>query len=365
MKKIRVLIIEDSKVVRELLEHIVGSDLRLEIAATTGSAEEALAMLEDVSPDVISMDIRLPGMNGLEATQRIMTERPTPIVVVSASDVCQDLQISIKALQAGALAVLEKPAGVTSADYDPIARRLCTQLAIMSQVKLVRRRIAVSDPMPVQTRPTNASVAHAGHRESRAILRPAGGYRMLGIVSSTGGPGALARLLPGLGSGYPLPIALVQHITSSFTEGFASWLQSASPFTVTIVRDRVVPVPGHIYLAAPEHHLRMESRILVADRGDRVCGQRPSGTVLFESLAWNLGSGALGVLLTGMGEDGASGLLRLRSRGGHTIAEDRSTAVVYGMPAEAVRLGAVCESLPLGSIAPRILDLTLSMQEVA
>jgi two-component system, chemotaxis family, protein-glutamate methylesterase/glutaminase len=225
----------------------------------------------------------------------------------------------------------------------------------MSQVKLVRRRIAVGD-----SRATNASVAHA-----RAVLRPAGAYRMLGIVSSTGGPGALARLLPGLGSGYPLPIALVQHITTSFTEGFASWLESVSTFAVTIVRDRVLPVPGNIYLAAPEHHLRMERGTLLVDRGDRVCGQRPSGTVLFESMASNLGSGALGVLLTGMGEDGASGLLRLRSRGGHTIAEDASTAVVYGMPAEAVRLGAVCESLPLPAIAPRILDLTLSMQEVA
>jgi two-component system chemotaxis response regulator CheB len=229
----------------------------------------------------------------------------------------------------------------------------------MSQVKLVRRRIAVSEPMPVQTRPT-----HARRRESRVVINQVG-YRMLGIVASTGGPGALAQLLPALGGGYPLPIALVQHITSSFTEGFASWLQSVSPFTVTIVRGRVVPVPGHIYLAAPEHHLRMEGRTLLVDRGDSVCGQRPSGTVLFESMASNLGSGALGVLLTGMGDDGASGLLQMRSQGGHTIAEDASTAVVYGMPAEAVRLGAVCESLPLPAIAPRILGLTLSMQEVA
>lgn len=358
MKKIRVLIVEDSKVVQQLLGHIVVSDLRLEIAAVAGSAEEALAMLGDVSPDVISMDIRLPGMSGLEATERIMAEKPTPIVVVSAGDVCQDLQISIKALQAGALAVVEKPHGVTSADYEPIARRLCTQLAIMSQVKLVRRRIAMSDPAPAQAGAAKVSV------KSRAILRPAG-YRMLGIVSSTGGPGALAKLLPALGSGYPLPIALVQHITSSFTEGFASWLQSVSPFTVTIVRDRVLPVPGHIYIAAPEHHLRMDRGTLAVDRGDRVCGQRPSGTLLFDSLAAHLGSAALGILLTGMGEDGAGGLLQLRNQGGHTIAEDRSTAVVYGMPAEAVRLGAVCESLPLPAIAPRIRDLTLSMREVA
>ncbi len=139
MKKIRVLIVEDSKVIREFLEYIIGQDPRLEIAAAVGSAEEALRILDRVSPDVISMDIRLPGMNGFEATQRIMTERPTPIVVVSASVECEDLQITMNALQAGALTVLEKPVGTTSAEYEALAERLCTQLAIMSQVKVVRR----------------------------------------------------------------------------------------------------------------------------------------------------------------------------------------------------------------------------------
>src|ERR1700724_2462761 len=160
MKKIRVLIVEDSKVIREFLEHIIGNDPRMEIVGAVESAEQALLILDRASPDVISMDIRLPGMNGLEATQRIMTEKPTPIVVVSAADVCQDLQISIKALQAGALAVLEKPAGISSADYEPIARRLCTQFAIMCQVKLVRRRIAMS-----------ASVEPTRRRESRVVRR--------------------------------------------------------------------------------------------------------------------------------------------------------------------------------------------------
>src|ERR1700722_6938506 len=144
VKKIRVLIVEDSIVIRELLEHIVGNDPRLEVAAAVGSAEEALRILERVSPDVISMDIRLPGMNGLEATRRIMAERPTPIVVVSASVENEELQIPMNALQAGALAVLEKPVGTTSGEYESMAHNIGTQLAIMSEVKLVRRRMALT-----------------------------------------------------------------------------------------------------------------------------------------------------------------------------------------------------------------------------
>jgi len=349
MKKIRVLIVEDSRVIREFLEHIIGNDPRLEIVGAVGSAEEALRILDRVSPDVISMDIRLPGMNGFEATQRIMAERPTPIVVVSASVEKEDLRITMNALQAGALTVLEKPVGTSSAEYEALAERLCTQLAIMSQVKVVRRR----------------STARPNQHPTSKIQHPPGSYRMLGIVASTGGPSALVELLGGLRPDFPLPILLVQHITGSFLEGFAAWLESACPFSVVIVRDRVVPARGRVYVAAQDRHLRLERGELQVDSGDPVCAQRPSGTVLFESMAKTLGSGALGVLLTGMGEDGAEGLLQIRNRGGHTIAEDESTAVVYGMPAAAVRLGAVCESLPLPAIAPRILELMLSKREVA
>jgi two-component system chemotaxis response regulator CheB len=349
MKKIRVLIVEDSKVIREFLEYIIAADPRLEIVGSVGTAEEALLILDRASPDVISMDIRLPGMNGFEATQRIMAERPTPIVVVSASVEKEDLRITMNALQAGALTVLEKPVGTSSAEYEALAERLCTQLAIMSQVKVVRRRNTV--------RPTQ--------RLERPRVYLPGGYQMLGIVTSTGGPSALAQLLSGLRSNFPLPILLVQHITGSFLEGFAAWLESVCPFSVVIVRDRVVPARGNVYLAAQDRHLRLGREGLQVDGGDPVCAQRPSGTVLFESMAKTLGAGALGVLLTGMGEDGAEGLLQIRKAGGHTIAEDESTAVVYGMPAAAVHLGAVRESLPLHAIGPRILELTLSKQEVA
>lgn len=180
---------------------------------------------------------------------------------------------------------------------------------------------------------------------------------MLGIVASTGGPGAVLQLLADLGSGFPLPILLVQHITASFLEGFAAWLESTSSFRVVIVSDAVIPAAGYIYMARADRHLTLEHGLVRSECGEMVCVQRPSGTVLFRSMARALGPRAIGVLLTGMGDDGAAGLLEIRRAGGFTIAEDESTSVVYGMPGAAVGLGAVCESLPLPEIAPRLTAL--------
>jgi two-component system chemotaxis response regulator CheB len=348
MSKIRVLVIEDSAVVREFLRHIIGRDPRLEVAAAVESAEEALRILDRVSPDVISLDIRLPGMNGLEATRQIMSRRPTPIVVVSASVESEDLKITMSALQAGALAVVEKPVGTTQSQYESLAERVCTQLAIMSQVKVVRQRFP-SRPRLAAVRP-----------------RPVPNcYRVLAVAASTGGPNALVALLSGLGKNFPLPIAVVQHITPSFLAGFASWLASACPYPVEVVSDRQVMVPGKVYMATADRHLRLGHGCACVDAGDPVCAQRPSATVLFESLAASLGPHSLGVLLTGMGEDGAEGLLALHRAGGYCIAEDASTAVVFGMPAAAARLGAVHELLPLQAIAPRLVELISNWGEDA
>ncbi|HLY16984.1 MAG TPA: CheB methylesterase domain-containing protein, partial [Bryobacteraceae bacterium] len=184
-----------------------------------------------------------------------------------------------------------------------------------------------------------------------------GEFRALGIVSSTGGPAALIELLGALGPDFPLPILLVQHMTASFLEGFATWLGGVCPFRVTVVADGCIPAAHSVHMAPAERHLRLEGGRLRLDTGNPVCFQRPSGTVLFQSMAQSLGAGVLGVLLTGMGEDGAAGLLDVRRSGGYTIAEDETTAVVYGMPAAAVKMGAVCESLPLPAIGTRILEL--------
>ena len=216
----------------------------------------------------------------------------------------------------------------------------------MSQVKVVGQRGRVNAVPLYEPRPVNY----------------AGSFRTMGIVSSTGGPNALAQLLNALGPRFPLPILLVQHISGAFVTGFAAWLKSVCPFPVKIVEDRVDLAPGVVYLAAPDRHLRLGLHSVETDAGDPVSQQRPSGTVLFESMARALGRQALGVVLTGMGNDGAHGLLRVRQRGGYTIAEDESTAVVYGMPAEAVRLGGVCESLPLPAIGPRIRELVAKQE---
>jgi two-component system, chemotaxis family, protein-glutamate methylesterase/glutaminase len=343
MKKIRVMIVEDSAVVRALLEYSIGRDPRLEVCATLSTAEDALEILDQQSPDVIAMDIHLPGMDGLEATRRIMSTRPIPIVVVAASVESKMWNATaMEALRAGALTVLEKPLGTTNADYEMLAERLCTQLVIMSEVRLVRQH---------------------GHYEYHAAKRriarssSSAGLKMLGIVCSTGGPAALVQLLGALGPAFPLPILLIQHMTASFIEGFAAWLESVCPLPVTIVSEGCIPVPGAVHMAPAEHHMRLNLGRLWLDSGHPISFQRPSGTVLFQTMAQDLRADALGVLLTGMGDDGASGLLDIRRSGGYTIAEDESTAVVYGMPASAVRLGAVCESLPLGAIAPRVLEL--------
>jgi two-component system chemotaxis response regulator CheB len=345
MKKIRVMIVEDSPVVSALLEYSIGRDPRLEVCAALSSAEEALRKLEKLSPDVIAMDIRLPGMDGLEATRLIMSETPYPIVVVAASIESKRWNTTaMEALQAGALTVLEKPVGTTNAHYEEMAERLCTQLVIMSQVKLVRQH--------------GSREPHAG--KGRLPGRLSGGsrvFRMLGIVCSTGGPAALIQLLGSLGPEFPVPILLVQHMTAGFVAGFASWLESICPFSVTVVDDGCIPVAGALHMAPAERHVRIDAGRLWLDAGDPVSFQRPSGTVLFQSMARELGAEALGVLLTGMGDDGALGLLEIRRSGGYTIAEDESTAVVYGMPAAAVRMRAVCESLPLPAIAPRVLEL--------
>ncbi len=350
LKKVRVLIVEDSLVVRTALECIIERHPRLMLAGTATSGEQALAMLERVAPDVVSMDIRLPGMNGLEATRRIMSERPTPIVVISSAIDDDTLNISMNALRAGALSVVEKPVGTSHADYERVANQICTQLYIMSEVKVVRQRFQTPRAPKPATPEAQAPEAPA--------TGPASAYRMLGLVASTGGPNALVKVLSALPAGFPLPICVVQHMGSDFIAGFAAWLDGLLPLPVTLARDGEIPQPGHVYVAPADHHLLIGGGGgLRLGRDGPVSGQRPSGTMLFSSMAAGFGARAIGALLTGMGDDGAAGLLAMRKAGAFTIAEDASTAVVYGMPAMAAKAGAAQAELPLEAIGPKILQL--------
>ncbi len=344
---VRVMLVEDSLVVRQLLAHIVSRDPRLALVAAVDSGEEALREIHRVQPDVISMDIRLPGIDGLETTRRIMAERPTPIVVVADAIEDSSLKISMNALRAGALSVVEKPVGTGHRAYEAIADQICTQLRIMSQVPVIRRRPIGAERL---------ARSDAPREEFRGTIPATQAPSVLAVAASTGGPPAFAKLLGALPADFALPVLLVQHMGAAFMEGFADWLNGVVPLTVVIAREGVRPQGGHVYVAPGDRHLTLGPGGLLALVDEPpVGGQRPSATVLFRSVARAAGPRGLGVLLTGMGEDGAAGLLDMHVAGAATIAEHESSAVVYGMPAAAVRLRAAGHVLPLDLIAPRIL----------
>jgi two-component system chemotaxis response regulator CheB len=340
MKRVAVMIVEDSPVVRELIADALGADPRLTVACAVDSAEKALRLLPRMSPDVISMDIRLPGMDGIEATRRIMEDCPTPIIVLAADSRNETTKSAMQALHAGALIVVEKPSIESAAAYAAMARRLCDQFVNMSEVKVVRQRF------------NGGFIPYV--RRVRSPSRSA--VDVIGIVASTGGPAAVAKLLRDLGAIDVPPILIVQHMASNFIEGYASWLDSVSPLRVAIGHELEEPVPGRVYVAPGNCHLTYRAgQLRLTAAGNH--GHVPSGDMLFGSLAAHAGARALGVLLTGMGDDGARGLLDMRRAGSHTIVQNQATSAVYGMPGAAWELGAACEQLPIDAIADRIAGL--------
>jgi two-component system chemotaxis response regulator CheB len=349
-RRVRVMVVEDSPVIQQLLGFIIAADPRLEVCGTFPSGETAIEAIPRLRPDVISMDIRLPGIDGLEATRIIMSRHPTPIVVIADAVEDRSLHISMNALRSGALSVVEKPAGFAHADHGAIADTIRTQLYIMSQVPVIRRRDIGRSGVIAET-------PVAGDRRRTAPT-------MVAIVASTGGPAALARVLGGLGGDFPLPILVVQHMGPAFMAGFAAWLDGIVPLPVRIAVHGQTPLAGQVHVAPGDQHMAVAvDGSLRLSREAAVNSQRPSGTVLFQSMARVLGPRALGVLLTGMGEDGAEGLLAMRRAGAVTITEDESTAVVYGMPASAVKMGASTLSLPLDRIPEAILRASATATE--
>lgn len=323
---IRVLIIEDSATVRMVLSALLSSDPEIKVVGMAADGAEGVRQTLALQPDLITMDVHMPVMDGYEATRRIMAERPTPIIVVSAVVGCADAQGSFKAIQAGALDVVEKPAGTGTADFERIRDRLVTAVKLMAEVKVVRRRhdtAIAAAPLPPRT---------AGRRAPLSLVV---------VGSSTGGPAVLYTLLKSLPAEFSLPVVIVQHMTSGFTESLVGWLRSASPRPMHVARHQQRLTPGEVYFAPEDHHLEVVRRgVLGLNRASPVSYVRPSATVLFESAARLYGNETVGVLLTGMGDDGALGLKAIHDRGGVTLAQDEASCVVYGMPKLAVEWGA-------------------------
>jgi two-component system chemotaxis response regulator CheB len=358
MDTIRVMIVEDSPTVREFLRQVIGAHPQLTVVAECVTGEQALKCLDRIAPDVISMDIHLPGMSGLDTTRLIMEQRPTPIVIVSQSVNAAEMDATMEALRAGAISAIEKPSSRSHGQFQSMSERIQRELVVMSQVKVIRQRF---------NRPRKGQVLvhrHVPNPLSSSDFKR-NPPRMIGMVASTGGPRAVEIILKSLDRDFALPIVLVQHMTSSFQSGFVSWLNRMSPQTVKEACHGEIPRPGFVYIAPHDKHLVVRRDYLELERSEPVCGQRPSGTMLLQSMAEAMGSEAVGVVLTGMGDDGAEGLLAIRRAGGYTIAEDESTAIVDGMPGVAREIEAACTSLPLESIGPALRNLAFTTAEAS
>lgn len=337
----RILVVDDSRVAREYLTAVLEEHPGIEVIDAVATGEAAVDFVTQRRPDVILMDLHLPGIDGFEATRRIMSSTPVPIVVCTAGTSFHEVRTAMEALSAGALTALRKPAGPADPGADADVAALVSMLRLMAEVRVVRRWTRA---------PLGATGAIAG--PGQAAPSPHSGVAVVAIGASTGGPPALASILTRLPADFGAPILIVQHITQGFTDGFATWLAQETGHRVHVAIGGERPVAGRVYIAGDGGHLRVGpgGRLeVVADVPPTV--HRPSIGVLFASVAQHYGRHAVGVLLTGMGRDGAAELKLMADAGAMTVAQDEASSVVFGMPGEAIRLGAAQAVLPPAGIA--------------
>jgi two-component system chemotaxis response regulator CheB len=319
----------------------------LQVVGTARNGVEAVRLAKRLKPDVITMDVFMPEMDGFEATRQIMTEIPCPVVIISASTDKDQRDLTFNALRAGALSVLEKP---TLQDPPEVYEALATQVKLMSEIKVIRRWGKPTAPLaPEPVTPTSLPTL-VRNGESK--------IQMVAIASSTGGPGILAEILSKLPNNFPAPILIVQHITPGFGSGLADWLNQQTPLQVRLARHADEPKPGQVLIAPDGAHMVVNSLGLIALSNEPpLHSLRPAADYLFHSVARIYGATAIGIILTGMGSDGAEGLQTMRRTGAHTIVQDKETCVVFGMPAVAIELGAAEQILPAKRIAAAIIAL--------
>jgi two-component system, chemotaxis family, protein-glutamate methylesterase/glutaminase len=358
-KKTRVLIVDDSAFMRKVLQGIVASDPQLEVCGEARDGRDAVTQTEVLKPDVISMDINMPHMDGLQATEIIMSSNPHPILVVS-SESREGAEVTLKALQLGAIDFVAKPGGGVDLDMSSVREEICRKLKMASKVRVVRtatrskvqQDVASSTPRS-EPPPGSGANGQNGRSTLAAIAQGRGGgkFPIVVLASSTGGPATLMKFVPCFPKDFPGAVMLVQHMPGNFTEQFGKQLGEVSQIKVKEAESGEIIVPGQVYVCPGSHHLRVSPSGRVSlDDGPRVGGYRPCADLTMESAADYAGPMAIGVVLTGMGNDGAKGVQAVRAAGGHTIAQDESTAVIFGMPQEAIKTGAVDQVLPIESI---------------
>lgn len=345
---IRVLLVEDSRVALLILKRILNTSPQIEVVGEARTGLEALALIPKVQPDVICTDLHMPQMDGLELTSEVMALYPRPILVISNSVQQEDTHHVFQLLDAGAVDIFPKPRSGLVMDNEALNQELITKIKILSGVKvLTRKRKQVS--------PANSiAIDKLFPFSFNSYTKP----KIVVIGASTGGPQALQEVFSQLPSDFPMPIICVQHICLGFLQGLIDWLATNCQLPIQIAQPGGIPKPGNIYFPQEQQHLELDGK------GRFICsnsppweGHRPSVTVTFNSVAKFYGKATLGILLTGMGRDGAQGMQEIAQAGGFTIAQDKATSVIFGMPQEAINLGAAKQILPIQAIAPMLLEI--------
>lgn len=345
MARIRVLIVDDSALMRQMLSTILASDPAIEVVGTAPDPLVAREKIKTLNPDVMTLDVEMPGMDGLAFLERVMSLRPMPVVMVS-SLTAQGAAVTLRALELGAVDVFCKPADAAAGGLNAYRAELIDKI----------KAAAVARLRP----PRDAAAAARGAPRLSVTQIYRSSDRLVAIGSSTGGVEALRDIVVALPPDAP-PVVIAQHIPPRFSASFADRLNGLSAVRVKEAVDAERILAGHVYIAPGDRHLRVRrsgaALVTHVQDGPLVSGHKPSVDALFHSVAQACAAKAVGVILTGMGRDGAEGLLAMREAGADTLGEDESSCVVYGMPKAAFEIGAVQRQLPLSRIADEILRL--------
>jgi len=348
-KKIRVLVVDDSSFMCRVLKEIINADPRLEVVGLGRDGRDGVALAESLNPDVITMDINMPHIDGLQATELIMSRHPRPIVIVS-SESREGTASTLRALELGAVDFVPKPSSGIDLDMKSVGEELTRKLRLASKVRVVRT--ATRSKIPTPAPPPHLSPSSV---RSTAPSQNNDKFPIVIIAASTGGPAAVTRVVSRFPKDLPAAVFLVLHMPAAFTKQFAVQLAEVSSLPVKEAEDRETVRQGVIYLCPGSHHLRVNSiGKITLDGGPRVDGYRPCGDIALESVAAYARAMTLAVILTGMGSDAAKGAKAVKAFGGYVIAQDEATSMIFGMPAEAIKTGAVSEVLPLEEIGAAI-----------
>lgn len=368
---IRVLIVDDSALMRQVIAGLIEQDPSIQVVGYASDGREAIALAQKLRPDIVTMDVRMPVMDGLETTEYLMAYCPTPILVLTASLARYDVDITFKMLDAGALEVLEKPNGHSPAELAQARQVLIQRIKVLARVKVVThlrgRRRSTSSKLETITARISArtlSTSQASAAPTRFTMVEATTianegktpkFPLIVIGASTGGPRIVNQILNNLPGDLPAAVLVVQHIAAGFSLGLAEWLGHTSPMPVRLGKEGHQIMPGEIIVAPDQTDILIDSHSVVHLSNNTASIHRPSIDISMQAAAAIFGEYAIGVLLTGMGRDGAQGMLAIKRQGGYTIAQDETTCTIFGMPRAAIQLDAASDVLAAPAIAHHLI----------